>query len=189
MTEVTPAIRRLRRVAPLALMIALLAAACGDDDNDTATPTQPPTVTTPTTATTQEFETLPTPTVPTGKATSGGKARLETEDRNLLPLVGGSIARFAPTQVEGKSLRVVALAGPESFWAGRSRGQRILVKMRLKGTEPPKIVVGRDVEFIGTLTVLPGDAGALGVANSSDKALLQRQGAYVDASVADVTFE
>ena len=186
MTEVRPAIRRLRRVAPLALMIALLTASCGDDDNGTATPTQPSSATTGTVATTEDFETLPTPTVPTGKGTSEGKATLETEDRNLLPLLGGNIGRFAPTQIEGKSLRVVALASPESFWAGRSRGQRILVKMRLKGGSPPRIAVGQDVEFIGALTAVAGDAGALGVENNSDKKLLARQGAYVDASVADV---
>ncbi len=36
MTEVTPAIDRLRRVAPLALIVVLLAA-CGDDNKSTAT--------------------------------------------------------------------------------------------------------------------------------------------------------
>lgn len=183
MNDVTPAIRRLRRVAPLALVL-VLASACGDDDKPTATPTQPPSATTGPATTTGSSETLPMPTVPSGK--SGRKGMLRTDKRDILPLLGGSISRFAPTQVEGKSLQVVALAGPDSFWAGRSRGQRILVKMRLKGGSPPQIVVGQKVEFIGGLTAFPGDAGALGVENESDKTLLERQGAYVDASALDV---
>ena len=58
--------------------------------------------------------------------------------------------------------------------------------MRLKGGSPPRIAVGQDVEFIGALTAVAGDVSALGVENNSDKKLLARQGADVDASVADV---
>ena len=106
--------------------------------------------------------------------------------RNLLPLLKGSIKRFAPVQVEGRSLQVVALAGRDAFWAGRGKAQRILVKMRLKGGSPPKITLGQKVGFIGLLTAAPADAGALGVSSSADKAQLAKQGAYVDASAADV---
>jgi hypothetical protein len=106
--------------------------------------------------------------------------------RNLLPLLQSKISRFAPTQVEGKSLKVVALAGPQSFWAGRSSTQRLLVTMRLKGGSPPKITIGQKVDFIGLLTDLATDAGALGVRKAADTTLLEQQGAYVDASAADV---
>ena len=184
MTEVTPAIRRFRRVAPLALVV-VLATACGGDDEGTATPTTTPT--TPLTATTTgNFETLPTPTVPTGGGNPGGKGTLVIGKRDFFPLLKGDLRRFAPTQVEGKSLQIVALAGEESFWAGRNRNQRILVKMRLKGGSPPAMEVGQKVGFIGLLTTAPEDAGALGVVNDGDKTLLEKQGAYVDASVADV---
>jgi hypothetical protein len=105
--------------------------------------------------------------------------------RNVFPLLKGSLRRFAPTQVEGKSLVVVTLAGPESFWAGRSGNQRILVTMR-KGENTPKITVGQKVDFVGLLTAAPADAGALRVRNDADRTLLARQGAYVVASAADV---
>ena len=42
------------------------------------------------------------------------------------------------------------------------------------------------MDFIGLLTSAAAGAGALGVTNSADKALLEKQGAYVDASAADV---
>ncbi len=81
---------------------------------------------------------------------------------------------------------MIALVGSDAFWAGRSSSRRILVKMRLKGGSPPNLKVGQKVDFIGLLTAAPADDGALGVANDADKALLAKQGAYVDASAADV---
>jgi hypothetical protein len=179
MSEMTPAARRLRRVAPLALVV-VLATACGDDNKSAATPSKPPS------ATTRSGDEVPAPTVPTGSVKAGGKGTLMMGTRNLLPLLGGSIGHFAPTQAEGKSLRIVALAGLDSFWAGRTKSQRILVKMRLKGGSAPTLTVGQKVDFVGLLTASVAGAGALGVRNDADRTLLEKQGAYVDASVADV---
>jgi hypothetical protein len=175
MTEAMPLIRRLRRVVPLALVV-VVAAACGDNDKGSAAPkTPPPPGTT----------TLLTGTRPPS-AIGGGKPKLVIGKRSLLPLLQSDLSRFVPAQVEGTSLKVVALAGPDALWAGRSSKQRILVTMRLKGNEPPKITLGQKVDFIGILTALPADAGALGVRNGGDTTLLEKQGAYVSASVADV---
>lgn len=174
---VTTASRCLHRVAPLALVL-MLATACGDNDKGTGTPTKPPS------ATTGSGRTIP---APTGTGTqAGATGTLVAASRDLLPLLGGSIQRFAPTQVEGKSLLVVALAGPDSFWAGRSESQRILVKLRLKGSSPPKIELGQKVYFIGILTALDTNSDALGVKSEADRALLETQGAYANPSVADV---
>ena len=176
MTDAMPATRRLRRVAPLALVV-VVATACGDNDKGTATPKTPPGTTT---------ASIARPPAPTGSPRTSRKFTLVMGKRNLLPLLQTRIRRFAPTQVEGHSLKVVALAGPQSFWAGRSRKQRILIVMRLKGGSPPKIKIGQKVDFIGLLTTSAVGAGALGVTNIADSALLDRQGAYVDASAADV---
>jgi hypothetical protein len=184
MTEVTPnrLNRRVRRVAPLAL-VAILAVGCGDDDKGTATPATPLSPKT----TTAESTPTPTPKAPPGTGTtkSGGKAALVIAEGSLFPFLGKSIRRFAPTQVQGTSLRVISLVGPDGFWAGKSRSLRIFVKMRLKGGAPPALQVGKKVDFVGLLTAGAG-AGALGVTSSADKALLAKQGAYVDASAADV---
>jgi hypothetical protein len=177
MSEAMPATRRLRRVAPLALVV-VVAAACGDNNKATATPKTPPATTTASTGT--------KPPATGGSTKASRKATLVMGTRNLLPLLQSKISRFAPTQVEGKSLKVVALAGPQSFWAGQSSTQRLLVTMRLKGGSPPKITVGQKVDFIGLLTDLATDAGALGVRKAADTTLLEKQGAYVDASAADV---
>ena len=176
MTEAMPVRRRLRRVAPLALVL-VVAAACGDNDKGTATPQTSPGTTTASTA---------TPPAPTGSPKASKKASLTMGTRNLVPLLQTRIRRFAPTQVEGHSLKVVSLAGPTSFWAGRKHNQRILVTMRLKGGSAPKITVGQKVDFIGLLTSAAVGADALGVTNSADRTLLESQGAYVDASAADV---
>jgi hypothetical protein len=58
--------------------------------------------------------------------------------------------------------------------------------MRLKGGSPPTITVGQKVDFIGLLTDLAADPRPLGVRNNADRTLLEKQGAYVDASAADV---
>lgn len=179
MTELRPATRRLGHVAPLALVL-VLAAACGGNNKTTATTAKSPTTVTPAP---KPGLTVPAPT--TGKGKKGGKATLVAGKRNLFPLLKGNIKRLAPTQVEGKNLKVVALAGSDAFWAGRSRTERILVKMRLKGGSAPKLAIGKKVDFIGLLTGSIADASA-GVTVSTDKALLAAQGAYVDASAADV---
>ena len=176
MTDAKPVTRRLRRVAPLALVL-VVAAACGDNDKGTATPK-----TTPGTTTVSSV----TPPVPTGNPKTSKKGTLLMGRRNLFPLLQTRIRRFAPTQVEGHSLKIVALAGPTSFWAGRNRKERLLVTMRLKGGSPPKIRLGQKVDFIGLLTSAAAGAGAVGVRNTADRTLLERQGAYVDASAADV---
>src|SRR5437899_1029225 len=168
-----PAARSLCRVAPLAVV---LAAACGDNNKGTATPKTPP-------GTTTSSGTTPTAN---GGGKSARKPKLVMGKRNLFPLLVGRISPYAPTQVQGISLKIIALAGPQSFWAGRSHKQRILVTLRLKGGSAPKITLGQQVDFIGLLTVSPADAGALGVRNHADRTLLQTQGAYVDASAADV---
>jgi hypothetical protein len=175
MPESKPVNRRLRRVAPRALVV-VLAVACGDDNKGTATTEQ----------STRSVESTPTPTPKVPPGTNHGKGSLLMGKRDILPLLGGNLQRFAPVQVEGKDLKVIALAGPESFWAGRTSSQRILVHMRLKGLEAPEIKVGQKVDFIGVLTE-GGDAVGLGVRNNADRALLEKQRAYVDASVADVT--
>ena len=173
MTEAMPLTRRLRRVVPLALVV-VVAAACGDNDKGSAAPKTPPGTTT----------TLLTGKRPT--AIAGGKPKLVAGKQSLFPLLQDDLSRFVPTQVEGTSLKVVALAGPDSFWAGRSNKERMLVTMRLKGNKPPKVTIGQKVDFIGILTASPADAGALGVRNGADTTLLEKQGAYVSASVLDV---
>ncbi len=179
--------RRLSRVAPLALVV-VLAAACGDDNEGTASPNEPP----PPLATTTGSDTTPMPPAPqappaptgTGTGTKSGQASLLMGTRDLLQLLEGDIRGFAPTQVTGKSLNVIAVVGPDGFWAGQSP-KRILVKMQPKGGSPPNVKVGQKVNFVGVLTAT-GDDPSLGVRNGPDTELLTKQGAYVDVSAADV---
>jgi len=170
----------LTRLAPLALLV-LLAASCGDDEKSSNPSPQPP-----------PSATTPSDTTPATKATGSGpltgRNRLVMGNkRNLYPLLGGSLQRFAPTQVNGYSTRVIALAGPESFWAGRSRRQRILVKLRLKGAKTPAIRVGQKATFVGLLTVTSSkEAEGLGVKDSAGQNLLETEGVYVDVSAFDL---
>lgn len=166
-----------RRLAPLAL-IALLAASCGDNDKSAGT----------TAALPPPPETTPAVAPPSGG--SGGpprKNRLLMGTRDLYPLLGASLQRYAPTQVTGKSSRVIALAGPTSFWAGSSRSKRILVTIRLKGGKAPKLRVGQKIDFVGLMVpTASADAQRLGVNDDPGQKVLNTEGVYVDVSVADL---
>ena len=128
-----------RRLAPLAL-VALLAASCGDNDKKSATPatTAPPT----TTATTSTVSTGPSGTTPIPAQPSSKGNRLLLGKRDLYPLLAGNLSRYVPDQVRGKSVSIVQVAGIDSFWAGRNAKQRILVKLNLKGSRPPRLADG-----------------------------------------------
>ena len=169
-----------RRLAPLAL-VALLATSCGDKDKgSSATPTT--TESTTSTVSTGPSGTTPIPALPSSKAN-----RLLLGKRDLYPLLAGSLSRYVPDQVRGKSVNVVQVAGIDSFWAGRNAGQRILVKIELKGKRPPRLQAGRQADFVGHLAkAKPQDAGGLGVKGKTGLPMLQNQGVYVILSVDDL---
>jgi hypothetical protein len=182
------------RLAPLAL-VALLAASCGDNDKKSATPattaaaTTTATTTTTTTTTTGKVPTGPSEPAPIPAKPSSKGNRLLLGTRDLYPLLAGSLSRYAPNQVRGKSVNIVELAGTDSFWAGRNAKQRILVKLNLKGGKGPvpNLQVGRQADFVGGLTrVDPARASLLGVKDKSGQAVLQNQGVYVLVSVGDL---
>jgi hypothetical protein len=167
------------RLAPLAL-IAVLAAGCGDKDKSSS----PSTTTTATTSTvsTGPSGTTPIPALPSSKAN-----RLLLGKRDLYPLLSGSLAKYVPNQVTGKSVNVVQMAGIDSFWAGRNAKQRILVKINLKGNQLPRVHAGQQADFVGHLaTAKAKDASRLGVKGKTGGPVLQNQGVYVIVSVGDL---
>jgi hypothetical protein len=167
------------RVAPLVL-VALLAAACGDkDESSSAAPT--------TTASTSTVSTGPSGTTPIPAQPSSKANRLRLEQRDLYPLLAGSLAKYVPNQVTGTSVEVVQVAGIDSFWAGRSPKQRILVKIDLKGKQPPSVQEGQQADFVGHLVKFtPADQSKLGVKGKTGGPVLQNQGVYVIVSVDDL---
>jgi hypothetical protein len=185
----------IRRLIPLALVVVAAASCGGNDKKSSATPAQPPGPTT-----TRSGDEVPGPTSPISTtpappkskaAPSKGKAAhgssLLMEKRDLYPLLTKSVARYAPTQVTGKNVKVIALAGSESFWAGRSASERILVHIRLKGSSAPPVKVGQKGDLIGQLTMASANAAAtLGVKDAAGSATLQREGAYLEVSIGDL---
>lgn len=180
------------RLTPIVL-IALLAASCGGNDKKSATPATTTAATT--TATTPTTPTTTTSKVPTGpsdpapipaKPSSKGN-RLLLGTRDLYPLLAGDLSRYAPNQVRGKSVRIVQVAGPDGFWAGRNAKQRILVKLNLKGGKAPSLEAGRQADFVGGLmSAGTKNAALLGVKDKAGQAVLQNQGVYVLVSVGDL---
>jgi hypothetical protein len=180
------------RLAPLALVV-LLAASCGDNDKKSATPATTAAATTTATAatptTTGKVPTGPSEPAPIPAKPSSKGNRLLLGTRDLYPLLAGSLSRYAPNQVRGKSVNIVQVAGTDGFWAGRNAKQRILVKVNLKGGKGPvpNLQVGRQADFVGGLTrVDPARASLLGVKDKSGQAVLQNQGVYVLVSVGDL---
>jgi hypothetical protein len=168
------------RLAPLAL-VGLLAASCGDKDKS-ASPTTTATATT-STVSTGPSGTTPIPALPSSKGN-----RLRLGKRDLYPLLAGSLSQYVPNQVRGTSVNVVQIAGIDSFWAGRKANQRILVKLNLKGSNPPRLRPGQQVDFVGHLAKARAkDTSQLGVKDKTGQPLLQNQGAYVIVSVGDLS--
>jgi hypothetical protein len=171
------------RLAPLAL-VALLAASCGDNDKKNASPS---TTTTAATTTTSTVSTGPSGTTPIPALPSTKGNRLLLGKRDLYPLLAGDLTRYVPNQVRGKSVYIVQPAGIDSFWAGRSAKQRILVKLNLKGKNPPRLQAGRQVDFVGHLAKAQAkDTSRLGVKEKSGGPVLENQGVYVIVSVGDL---
>ncbi len=89
--------------------------------------------------------------------------------------------------MRGKSVSLVQLAGIDSFWAGRNAKQRILVKLNLKGSNPPQLATGRQADFVGHLVKAQAkDTSRLGVKEKTGQPVLESQGVYVLVSVADL---
>jgi hypothetical protein len=167
------------RLAPLAL-VALLAASCGDKDKSSSPATTAST-------TTSAVSTGPSGGTPIPALPSSKGSQLLLGARDLYPLLAGSLSQYVPNQVRGTSVKVVQIAGTDSFWAGRNAGRRILVKLNLKGGKTPVLKAGQQVDFVGQLAKAPAnDASSLGV-KKSGQPLLQKQGAYVIVSVGDLS--
>jgi hypothetical protein len=171
------------RLAPLALIV-LLAAGCGDKDKSSSPNT---TSTATTSGSTSTVSTGPSGTTPIPAQPSSKTNRLLLGKRDLYPLLASSLARYVPNQVTGKSVNVVQPAGIDSFWAGRNAKQRILVKINLKGKQPPQVRPGQQADFVGHLVqAKPKDTSRLGVKEKSGGPVLQNQGVYVIVSVGDL---
>jgi hypothetical protein len=170
------------RLAPLAL-VALLAASCGDNDKKSATPATTAAATT----TTSTTSTGPSATTPIPEPPSSKGNRLLLGERDLYPLLAASLSRYTPNQVRGKSVNIVRVEGTDGFWAGRGAKKRILVKLNLKGSKPPKLEAGRRADFVGQLMSAQGKSPImLGVKDKSGQRVLQNQGVYILVSVGDL---
>jgi len=179
--------RVMSRLAPLAL-IALLAAGCGDNDkSSSSSPTTTGATTTTATATTSTVSTGPSGTTPIPARPSSKGNRLLLGKRDLYPLLSGSLVRYIPNQVTGKSVTVVQTGRANSFWAGRNRKQRIFVKIYTKGKDSTRVQAGQEVDFVGHLAkATPLNASDLGPSRKKGAAMLQNQGVYVLVSVGDL---
>jgi hypothetical protein len=170
------------RLAPLAL-VALLAASCGDNDKKSATPATTAAATT----TTSTTSTDPSATTPIPEPPSSKGNRLFLGERDLYPLLAASLSRYVPNQVRGTSVKIVRAEGTDGFWAGRGAKQRILVKLSLKGSKPPKVEAGRRADFVGQLMSAQGKSPILlGVKEKSGQRVLQNQGVYLLVSAGDL---
>src|SRR5947207_5591842 len=164
------------RLALLAL-VAIFAASCGGNDKNAASTTAPTTTAT----------APPPPSSGGGSIKPHGKGgQLLVNTRDLYPLLSGNIQSFAPAQVTGKAVPVLVAASPTSVWVGLNATHRLLLSIRLKGTNGPKLRRGQKIDFVGALLQLSGpQAGQFGLSDT-DRAKLVQEGAYVDVSAADL---
>jgi hypothetical protein len=109
--------------------------------------------------------------------------RLAVGDRDLFPALSGSLASFANQQVEGERVTVIEVNSTSSFWVGRSRDQRLLVVLNLKGQPFPQLSEGQIVSLVGQIR--PND-GNYGETDAPGAALLERQAHHALVSVFDL---
>jgi hypothetical protein len=178
----------------LAIAIVFVVRAC-DDDNGTGDSGTPPATetsfgTAPTTAPTFT-ESVPETTPggpeppeppPPGNANRGGV--LQVNGNDLYPFLGGNPLRVADAQVTGQSVPVIEVAGDSSFWVGRSKTERLLIVLNLKGSSPPQVSPGQRAQFVGQLVDSAG--GDHGVTDDEGLQLLRRQGHHASVSVHDL---
>ena len=79
---------------------------------------------------------------------------------------------------------VIEVAGDKSFWVGRSKTERLLVVLNLKGSSPPDVTPGQKVQFVGQIVDSAG--GDHGVTDDGGLQLLRRQGYHASVSVHDL---
>ena len=202
MTEPTtpPSLRReglwlwaLAALVLLAIVTALGVRACDDeketDKAGTSIVTEPVSTVPATTApsiTESVPETTPggpEPDPPTLPPPGRRGETLVVGTQDLYPALEGSLTKFANQQATGKGLSVVSVVSDETFWAGRSKVQRLLVVIDLNGQAPPKVRAGQTVDFSGQ--VLAND-GNYGVTEPDGTTLLARQGHHLLVSAQDL---
>jgi hypothetical protein len=120
--------------------------------------------------------------LPPGETRRGGTLLVNGND--LYPFLGGNLLRVADSQVTGKSVPVIEVAGDRSFWVGSSKTQRLLVVLNLKGSSPPKVSPGQRAQFVGQIVDSAG--GDHGVTDDEGLQLLRRQGHHAFVSVHDL---
>jgi hypothetical protein len=174
----------LARLTPLVL-VALLAASCSGKDKSSSPSTTATSSSSPSTTTTSSSTT--TETQPS--ATPPANAGLTVGQRDLYPLLSGSLARYVSKPVTATSATIVQVAGIDSFWAGKNGNQQVLVKINLKGKRPPKLEEGEQVSFTGRFVKAPKSPDSLGVKAKTGAPQLARQGAYILVPVSKLHLE
>jgi hypothetical protein len=182
----------LAAIVLIGIGILIAVRAVGDDDN----PATPTVVTdNPRLTGTDAAPTVPGITESTPVTTPGGPepdppppnssgGTLLVNGNDLYPFLGGNLLRVANKQVEGNAVPVIEVAGDKSFWVGRSKAQRLLVVLNLKGAAATEVNPGQKVQFVGQIVDSAG--GDHGVTNHEGLQLLRRQGHHASVSVYDL---
>jgi hypothetical protein len=133
---------------------------------------------------------LPTTTAeqpPLVESTPVDLAKLEVNNQDLFPLLGGSLRSVANFQVKGASVPVISVVKGDVFWVGR-KGQQLLVRVNLKSEPPPKVKAGQLADFVGPLRKNPeGGPQTLGVSEADSAEVLSLQGYHAWVSIGDLT--
>lgn len=184
----------------LAIVIVFVVRACDDDkgtaNSGTPSATQTNFGTVPATApsiTESVPETTPggpepdpSEPLPPGNTDRGGS--LQVNGNDLYRFLGSNLLRVADAQVIGQSVPVIEVASDRSFWVGRSKTQRLLVVLNVKGkTPPPKVSPGQRAQFVGQIVDSAG--GDHGVTDDEGLQLLRRQGHHALVSVGDLKLQ
>ena len=132
----------------------------------------------------------PVPVSSRQSGTSGPTGELvRVRDDRPVRARSGDLRSLGGRAVTGRSMRVLAVPADEGFWISNTDGDRVWVQLHTRGRESGvNVNAGDRVSFTGHVQVDDKHFAAhVGVTPKEGAALLTKEGAHVEVSVAELT--
>jgi hypothetical protein len=115
---------------------------------------------------------------------------LTPESQAILPLAGRPpLARYVGKDVQGRGVRMQAVAANEGFWVGTSARDRVWVQLTRTRESPFKVKAGQRVWSSGRMVTNPPDfPERAGVTSAEGASLLRQQGYHIEVQVRRLRF-
>jgi len=121
-------------------------------------------------------------------ASSSAAGTLTAAGTSLLP-VPDDLSASVGEQAEGRGVKVLSVVEDEGFWVGTSRADRVYVEYGGdvgENEQASRPSVGDTVDLTGPVRPAPDDPGRTLRLEKADSDLVERQGAFINASSVEI---